>query len=552
MSDSGTDPVERWAARASVLAVAATILVAGIRAAVDGWYPIGDNALLTLRSRDVLTSHHPWLGTWTSASLTVGTPINNPGPLQFDLLAPFAKVDPGAGVAIGVAVLNVVAVVLAATFARRVGGPRLASFTMVAAGGLAWSMGSELLFDPWQPHSLLLPFLALLVLMVSVAAGDLTALPWAVGVGSLIVQTHLSYAVLVPGILFAGLAWAALGLRGSNPAIERQALRRRWGRAIGIAFLVGLLCWAQPLWEQVGRDGNLATVAANAGAGDEAVGLRSGVRIAGSVIGDPAGWLRPSFADRFAPDPAGAALVPSGAPLAGVRALGTASLSLGAAAALLGVSAWLARRRDDRAGVAVAVVAGAALVLALATAASLPVSDVFGIAAHQLRFLWPIAAVGAVLPLAALLPRHRAVTVVAAGVAVVLAVATVPQMNAEAGPSADAAAQPVVDEVVEQVGAWAESNPDRVLFFDGRSVPFAEPYSGPLLLELQRQGVAFEVDEEFSYQVGPRRRGPDEATDQVRVAIGDDAAVPIGAELIAAAVGPEPRYSVAIYAEPLR
>lgn len=551
MTETAAGPIERWAARASVIAVTATILLAGVRGALDGWYPIGDNALLTLRSRDVLTSHHPWLGTWTSASLSVGTPINNPGPLQFDLLAPFAKLDPAAGMAVGVAVLNALAVVLAAVFAQRIGGPRLTALTMVAAGGLAWSMGSELLFDPWQPHSLLLPFLALLVLSVATAAGDLTALPWAVAVGSVIVQTHLSYAVLVPGILFAGLAWAALRLRRRNAAIERQALRRRWGRSIGVAFLVGLLCWAQPIWEQVGRDGNLVTVATNAGGGDDAVGLRSGVRLAGSVIGDPSGWLRPSFEDRFAPDPAGVAVVPAGAPLADVRALGTASLSLAAIAALLGASAWMARRREDGAGAAVAVVVGVAVVLALATAASLPVSEALGIAPHQLRFLWPIAAVAAVLPLAALLPRHRAVTVVSAAVAVVLAVATVPAMNAEAGPSADVAARPVVAEVVDQVEAWAAANPDRVLYFDGRSVPFAEPFSGPLLLELQRHGIAFEVDDEFSYQVGPRRRGPGQATDQVRIAIGAGVAVPPGAERVAVAQDPEPRYSVAIYLEPL-
>jgi hypothetical protein len=453
--------------------------------------------------------------------------------------------------AIGVAVLNALAVVLAAVFAHRIGGPRFTALTMVAAGGLAWSMGSELLFDPWQPHSLLLPFLALLVLTVAVASGDLTGLPWAVGVGSLIVQTHLSYAVLVPGILFAGMVWAAVRSGRETPPIERQALRRQWGRAIGIAFLVGLLSWAQSLWEQVAREGNLLAVATNAGGGDSTVGLRSGTRIAGSVIGDPTGWLRPSFEDRFLPDPAGAAVVSHGAPLADVRALGTALLSLAVIAALLVGSAWLARRRGDRAGVAVAVVAGAAIALALGTTASLPVSEAFGIAPHQLRFLWPIAAVSAILPLAVLLPRHRAATAVTAAVAIALAVATVPAMNAEAGPSADVAARPVVAEVADQVEVWAAANRDRVLYFDGRSVPFAEPFSGPLLLELQRLGIAFEVDDDFSYQVGPRRRGPDEATGQIRIAIGTDVAVPPGAERIAVADGPEPRYSVTIYVEPL-
>jgi len=531
-------PLERWAARASVLAVAGAVLVAGIRGAIDGWQPIGDNGLLVLRSRDVLTAHHPWLGTWTSASLSVGTPINNPGPLQFDLLAPFARLDPAAGVAVGVAVLNALAVVLAAAFAHRVGGPRTVALAMVAAGGVAWSMGSELLLDPWQPHALLLPFLALLVLAVALAAGDLVALPWAVFVGSVIVQAHLSYAVLVPGVLFAGVAWAALALRRSPP-LERQVRRRRWGRALAVAALVGLVCWAQPLWEQVARDGNLATVATNAGGGDEAIGPSAGLRLAGSVLGEPTGWLRPSFEERFAPDPDGVELVPAGSPLGGVRDLGPAVASLLGLALLLGASAWRARRRGDRTGVAVAVVGGVAAALAVATAASLPVSEVFGIAAHQLRWLWPIAAVTAVLPLAALLPRHRLVTGGAAAVAVALAAATVPSMNAMAGPSADVAARPAVESVLDQLDAVPE---DEVLYFDGRSVPFAEPFSGPILLELQRRGIEFEVDEEFSHQVGPGRRGPRDATSQLRLVVGttDRSAAPPGSRVVAVADGLTP------------
>lgn len=527
--------LERWTGRVSVLAVTASILLAGIRGAIEGWYPIGDNALLTLRSRDVLTSHHPWLGTWTSASLSIGTPINNPGPLQFDLLGPFAKIDPAAGVAVGVAVLNALAVVLAAAFARRVGGARMVAFTMVAAGGVVWSMGSELLFDPWQPHSLLLPFLTLLVLTIAVAAGDLVALPWAVAVGSVIVQSHLSYAVLVPGILVAGVAWTAIRSRWWTPASERPVVWRDWRRALGVSVVVGLVCWAQTLWEQVARDGNFATVATNAGGGDDTVGLRSGVRVAGSVIGDPTGWLRPSFEERFVPDLAGTVVVRDGDPLAGVRGLGIALVSIAAVAVLLAAAAWWGRRRDDRAGAAVAVVGGVAVLLAVATTAALPVSEAFGIAPHQLRFLWPIAAVSAVLPLAVLAPRHVAVTLGAGAVALLLAAGTLPAMNAEAGPSADFGAQPVVDVVVDQIAEWAAGNQDRVVYFDGRSVPFAEPYSGPLLLELQRRGVDFEVDDDFSYQVGPRRLGPDRADGQVRIAIGDGAAVPSGAERVAEA-----------------
>ncbi len=44
------------------------IITAVIRALRNDWFPIGDNALLFIRTRDVLTEDHPYLGSWTSAS----------------------------------------------------------------------------------------------------------------------------------------------------------------------------------------------------------------------------------------------------------------------------------------------------------------------------------------------------------------------------------------------------------------------------------------------------------------------------------------------------
>jgi hypothetical protein len=92
----------------SLLAAVAPIIVAAARAIDRGWIPVTDNALITIRARDVLTDHHPLLGTWSSASGTTGTAFNNPGPLLFDLLAlPARLLEGGAGVAVAVTVLNV-------------------------------------------------------------------------------------------------------------------------------------------------------------------------------------------------------------------------------------------------------------------------------------------------------------------------------------------------------------------------------------------------------------------------------------------------------------
>ena len=182
------------------------LVVAGVRALHSDWYPIGDNAFFALRGRDVLTEHHPLLGTWTSASLTVGTTIHNPGPLLFDALAGPAKVDAAAGTVVAVVALHAAAVVLGVVWARRVAGTAAAWAISAAFLGLEWAMGSEILVEPWQPHSLLLPFLAFVVLVWALTAGEAGALPWAAGLASLILQTHLSYAVVVPVLAVGSVA----------------------------------------------------------------------------------------------------------------------------------------------------------------------------------------------------------------------------------------------------------------------------------------------------------------------------------------------------------
>src|SRR4051812_47213783 len=76
----------RWVARGVMLL---PIVFAVVRAIAHHWFPVGDSALLAVRADDVGTTHHPLLGSWTSASYAFGIDLNNPGPLYHDLAAPF-------------------------------------------------------------------------------------------------------------------------------------------------------------------------------------------------------------------------------------------------------------------------------------------------------------------------------------------------------------------------------------------------------------------------------------------------------------------------------
>ena len=469
---------ERAATTVAVVATTTPFVVATLRAVRNGWYPIGDNAFFALRARDVLTEHHPLLGTWTSASLSVGRNLNNPGPLLFDLLALPAKVDPAAGLAVGVALVNVASVLVIAWLAGRRGGPGMVAWAMAASAGLAWTMGSELLFDPWQPHALLFPFLAFLFAVWSMVEGDVLALPVAVGLASLVVQSHLSYAVLVPLLALVGVAGL---IRSGRDLAETSARSRpRRGRAVGVAVVVGVVCWAQSVVDQVTGEGNLLALATNASSGEAKIGAGMATRLTAWVLSVPPFWARESF-ER-------ALYVPGPEEMPG-RLLGTGSLALAVLA--LVVAAWFGRRR------ATAVVAVAAVLGAWTTTALLPVGTL-GIVPHQFKWLWPVG----VFATFALVVSFTRVAWAGAAVAVLLGAASIPTWNPRSGPSADAASIPTARALVERLDLGGV---DRVLF-DARGLRFAEPYSTVVLLELQRRGIDFHVDDAvLARQVGDSR-----------------------------------------------
>ena len=108
-------------------------------------------------------------------------------------------------------------------------------------------MGSELLYDPWQPHTLVLPFLLLLMLVWSLGCGDLVR----VAVGgrvsrSLVVQTHLSYALLWSRRSCSGASLRSASRCGASAPPARRCWPRRRRRversvAISLGVVVALL-----------------------------------------------------------------------------------------------------------------------------------------------------------------------------------------------------------------------------------------------------------------------------------------------------------------------
>jgi hypothetical protein len=507
------------------LAAVLPIVVAAVRALTGDWYPIGDNAVIVLRGRDVLTEHHPLLGTWTSASLEADTDFNNPGPLLFDAIALPAKLDLAAGTVIGVAILNSAAIILAVLFARRVGGLLGALGVGAASVGLSWAMGSALLIEPWQPHAIVFPFLLVLVCAWALAAGDLLALPVGIVAGSLVVQSHLSYALLVPALLGFGLGVAIAFLRRERRRTPSDwpAARRRVRRVGLVSLVVLLLCWAQPLVEQfTADDGNLGRVATSAGRGEGfRIGVDRGLGVLSKVLALPPWWGGSSFADALKEE----ALLPTP---------GTGAIALAVVVALVGACVVIGWRRRDRAVVTIAGTALVALVIGMVSAFASPYG-VFGLVAHHLRWLWPVSVF---TMLAVIFAAFRSIPngerwgarLLAVAMVVLLALA-LPAKVVKVGPAADADGMAAARELAAQLDA---ADLDGPVLVETDELFFAEAFNTVVMLELAREGVDFEVGEGlWVRQVGDSRQR-DEARRVLTLRYGDHASeTPAGAEKVA-------------------
>ena len=527
----------RVAERLCLVSVAAALLpivVATVRGIRRGWLPVGDNALFAIRTHDVFTiEHQPLLGTWSSASGGADVELNHPGPLLFQLLAVPARIfDGGTGIALGVAIINSAAVIGIAVFAYRRGGPLVATVAMAVTAALGWSMGSELLFEPWGPHSVLLPFLFFIVLVWSVTTGDLVALPLALFVGSFVLQTHLSYSLLVPVLS----AWAVAGLlldlvrRRRDTPDSWPRLRQRARRMGVVAAVVLVVSWLAPLIEQLTGDGkgNLSRLAEAAGDPGNATGFSLGSRLLVSVVALPPWWFRNSFRHALDESASPTGWRPTSVAVAGVALV----LVMG----LLALGAWDARRRRDRDDARLLVTGALALVVALATSVISPIGF-FGVAAHQFRFLWPAAAfVWLALIVAgvrALGPRPASlVRLTGAFAATTVVVATLNLPTNGASTSFQASSIAVVHELSDQLH---QHDIDGVVRVDGTAA-FGDPYGSAVMAELQRRGIPFVVGAGLIARrhVGPSRAPDGDADSVLTVVYRDDALVERpGAERIA-------------------
>lgn len=529
--DSAPGPWERRRGMLRLLVVL-PIVVAVVRALITGWFPVGDSALLAVRAFDVGTHHHPLLGSWTSASLALGVDVNNPGPLYPDLAAPFMwtvgrALGIGPATALAVGAINVAAAIGTIAAGRALGGWRAERWMLVLVAALCWTMGSELLIDIWQPHSLLLPFVCLLVLSAGIVGGRLRLAPWWLAVLSLVVQTHVGYVYLA--VALSGLVAVALvrrlvaEARGQSRTVGETLAAWARRRITWVCATVVGVAWLQPVIEQFTSPGagNLQRLATNAGGGDITVGAAGAVKILAAAAAIPPSWTRWGFADAvpsspLVPGPDGPQLVLVGLPGGLVSVV-----SLGVVVALLVLLVVRLRAPEQRPARAAAVVALVALVVAVGGVAIQTVS-VTGLRDHQVQWVFALAVMVHVTiawGLVDLLRSRRVTWPVPAdaaliGVTAVLVVANLPFHAHDLGTVADRESNATLERTFDDLADFRPAGP---VIEDTSNIRLFSPYPWAIVMRLRELGVEVRFEHEVDIrQYGESRRADGTEVGRVR------------------------------------
>lgn len=232
--------------RYPVLAVVApAIIVCVTLATVAGtsWYLTGDFSHTEFLVR-AIPRHPPLIG----VAARVQDLGSTPGPSMAYLLYPFYKMFGSTAFALVAAVdlLHLAAIAGAVVVAKRVGGASIAVLIALSLTATALALAPRFFLEPWNVWVPVFAFALFLLLAWGLVCEHLALLPIAVAVGSHCVQTHISYTVLVGGLLggvVARLAW--LWWR-TDRLTDRHPLR--W---LLIATATLIVAWLPPVIEQL-------------------------------------------------------------------------------------------------------------------------------------------------------------------------------------------------------------------------------------------------------------------------------------------------------------
>ena len=252
-------PWKRWAMPAAVALALVPLVESAVALIVrvgDDYLPSADQAWIELQVRDI--GRRPvLLGPYSRFGWF------HPGPILYYLLWLPYRITGSSSLSLCFAALtlNAVALVGIALVAKRRGGLPLALLTLFLTGLLMSSLGAQFFRDVWNPSITILPFVLLVLLAWSISCGEAWALPVGAGVGTFLVQTHVSYGFTTATVLAAGLVGAAITLWRRRSGDDHHERVRWWGRMSGVTVIVLAGLWLPVVIQQLtSDDGNLAAL----------------------------------------------------------------------------------------------------------------------------------------------------------------------------------------------------------------------------------------------------------------------------------------------------
>jgi hypothetical protein len=241
-------------------ACGAAALIVYARTADAAFAPAGDIALI-----ETYTIHA------THGELLLGPYSrygwNHPGPLYFYVQAPFYVMSGyrSAGLAAGALAINLSALGIMVWVCFYAAGPGFLPIGITAASAVFASRALDMLASQWNPHVLVMPTMAIVVVAAAIAAGWFRLLPVLAALASFVVQTHLGLGPAV--IAVSGAATAMLIVRAAMIRSGESAVRV-WPILAGTLGVL-LVLWMLPLAQEVSQpDGNLTKLWMFFGAGE--------------------------------------------------------------------------------------------------------------------------------------------------------------------------------------------------------------------------------------------------------------------------------------------
>lgn len=251
-----------------------------------GWIPVGDVANISIRSHDVFGADSPMLGQPTTGALADGTPIHQPGPLGYWLLAPFVHLLPwDVGALVGSAVAASTALGLGLLMAWRL-GRTVFPVTAIGLAVFALANGTHDLIVPLNPYMAAIWILPAVLAVGAMHRDDLLGLPVYVFATSVAVQSHVLVGTGL-GFLAPIVLWTLVRVL-ADPERRTRAMPILIG-----STLLGILIWIPTIAETLRQSNNLGALIQGQGEGWR-VGYSWIIERAVTAIGPVPHLLEPS------------------------------------------------------------------------------------------------------------------------------------------------------------------------------------------------------------------------------------------------------------------